>query len=82
MPGGGRLSIACTNKHWKRSDATQHAFIKAGDYVVVAVGDEGSGMTPEVLAHAFEPFFTTKDVGEGTGLGLSMVYGFATDDFV
>ncbi|MBC7495929.1 MAG: ATPase [Sphingomonadaceae bacterium] len=67
MPGGGSLTIATANV----SDAI-------GDCVEVAVIDTGAGMAPDVIAHAFEPFFTTKEVGHGTGLGLSQVYGFVT----
>jgi PAS domain S-box-containing protein len=77
MPGGGKLTIACTNASLDEDFAAEHIEVAAGDYVVLEVGDTGMGMTEEVLAHAFEPFYTTKGVGEGSGLGLSMVYGFA-----
>jgi len=77
MPNGGRLSIEAENFHLDDDYARQNAEVTPGDYVMIAVTDSGSGMPPEVAARAFEPFFTTKPPGEGTGLGLSMVYGFA-----
>ena len=77
MPGGGELQIETANVYLDGSDITPLEPVKAGDYVMVAVSDNGTGMTPSVLAKAFDPFFTTKPIGQGTGLGLSMIYGFA-----
>jgi signal transduction histidine kinase/ActR/RegA family two-component response regulator len=76
MPDGGRLSMETANAVIGDDYAAMHAEVHAGDYVTIAVIDTGMGMTPEVAAMAFEPFFTTKHVGEGSGLGLSQVYGF------
>jgi PAS domain S-box-containing protein len=77
MPNGGRLLIEAANVHLDAEYARLNADVVPGDYVAVIVTDTGAGMSPDVLARAFEPYFTTKDVGRGTGLGLSMVYGFA-----
>ncbi len=77
MPDGGRLTVSCTNLSVGKDGAPQQMEIAGGDYVVLTVADQGMGMAAEVVSRAFEPFFTTKEVGQGSGLGLSMVYGFA-----
>ena len=75
MPGGGRLTIVASNSPGMSASAVGPD-AEAGDYVLIKVSDSGTGMTPEVAARAFDPFFTTKAFGKGSGLGLSMVYGF------
>ncbi|AVO59754.1 PAS domain-containing sensor histidine kinase [Pseudomonas chlororaphis] len=77
MPDGGVLTIETANSYLNGSDLGTLEPVKAGDYVMLGVSDNGAGMTPRVLAKAFDPFFTTKPIGQGTGLGLSMIYGFA-----
>ncbi len=76
MNGQGRLTIEAGNAMLDDAYAQRHPDVAAGQYVMVAVTDTGTGMAPEVIEHVFEPFFTTKPEGQGTGLGLSMVYGF------
>ncbi len=76
MRAGGKLTIETQNALLDEAYAERHAEVVAGQYVMVSISDTGSGMPQEVLAQAFEPFFTTKPPGEGSGLGLSMVYGF------
>ncbi|MCJ2054107.1 ATP-binding protein [Methylobacterium sp. J-070] len=75
MPNGGRITIETANK-WLDDRAAKERDLEPGQYLSLCVTDTGTGMPPDVIAKAFEPFFTTKPIGQGTGLGLSMIYGF------
>jgi len=76
MPDGGKLAIQTENITLERGYVGAEAELPPGEYVVLVMTDTGAGMPKDVISHVFEPFFTTKEVGQGTGLGLSMVYGF------
>ena len=76
MPDGGRITIETSNR-WLDERASRKLNMPEGQYLSMCVTDTGTGMSPEVISRVFEPFFTTKPIGQGTGLGLSMIYGFA-----
>jgi signal transduction histidine kinase len=75
MPDGGRITIETANK-WLDVRAAKERGLPPGQYISLCVSDTGTGMTPEVIERAFEPFYTTKPLGQGTGLGLSMIHEF------
>jgi len=76
MPNGGKLTIEAANTYLDAAYCQKNPELSPGQFVVICITDTGEGMDRDVLSHAFEPFFTTKEVGHGTGLGLSQVYGF------
>ncbi len=76
MPYGGRITLSTASFTMGKSPDSNKSGMAAGEYVLLSVVDTGTGMAPNVMARAFEPFFTTKPIGQGTGLGLSMVYGY------